>query len=456
MARFKYKRRSKEDVEKRAASGGGTFDGFFVDEVKVYSPKKGDNWVRMLPPTWEEPEPTHYAFDVYVHYGVGPNRASVLCPAKMPNPKTGKIGRCPVCEARQKAERRGDDDTAKEMRITQRAVAWLIDRHEEDDGPMLWAQPRTVDSDIVKQCIDKRSGEALMIDDPKDGYDVSFEKEGEKERTKYVGIKIARKPSSVDADHLDYVAERPIPDMLRYRTYEEIALLLNGGEDEEEDDRPRKRRASRDDDEEDDKPRRSRGRTSRDEEEEEEEEERPRKRRPSRDEEEEDEEEERPRRRRASRDDDEEEEERPRKRRASRDEEEDEEEEAPRRRAAVKKKPDPDEEEEEEEEEAPPPKKRPVLRTKPKAPPPDEEEEEDEEEETPPPKKKRPALKAREEEDEEEEAPPRKKKRTDTEQYLDDEIPSKARRMRQDDDEDEESSASSRAAELRKKFANKK
>ncbi len=74
---FQYRKRSADEVEKRANQQGGDFLSLFKSEYKQYKVKKGDNFIRILPPTWEDAE--HYGLDVHVHYSVGPQRETVIC-----------------------------------------------------------------------------------------------------------------------------------------------------------------------------------------------------------------------------------------------------------------------------------------------------------------------------------------------------------------------------------------
>lgn len=371
---FKYRKRSTESVQKRSEQQGGEYQGFIKDEFKTFRPKKGDNWVRILPPTWKDTETygDHYGIEIFTHYGVGPDRASVLCVGKMPNPETGKLGKCPICAARAKLEAAGDEAEAKELRITKRVLVWVLDKKDPDKGPLAWSMPWTLDRDIAKISIDKRTGDTYFIDHPEAGYDVTFEVEGEKQQTKYTGIQLARKKSAVDEEHLEFIAEHPLPDTLNYRSAKEVQALFEGGP-EEDDDAPKKAKkrppADDEDDDEDEPPRKKKAA-----------------RRPDPDE----------------------------------DEDEDEDDAPPKKSVKAKKRPDPDEDDEDEdddedddedEEEAPPKKKGKPTLTKRKPAPADDDDEEEEEEEDEIPFKKgakgKPAAKrkpapADEDEDEDE------------------------------------------------------
>ena len=219
---FKYHERSATDWEKRATQQGGEFQGFVKDELLMWSPKKGSNWIRILPPT--DADMTHYGIDVWVHYSVGPEKASVICPLKM------AAEPCPICDARVSLERRnGDEDEIRELKAGRRVLVWIIDRNEEDKGPQLWAMSWTQDKDMCGIARDPRSGEIYVIDHPDHGYDLYFDKTGEKLQTKYTGYQLARKPSAVADKHLDFIQEHSLWDVLVPRSYDQIKKIFEGG-----------------------------------------------------------------------------------------------------------------------------------------------------------------------------------------------------------------------------------
>jgi hypothetical protein len=213
------------------------FDSIFKQDFAVFKVKDGENRVRFLPASWEDAE--HYGLDIYVHYGIGSDNQSYLCLDKM------KGEECPVCLERNRAEG-GDEDYVRALTATKRVLCWVIDRDDEEAGPLLWPMAWTVDRDIATLCIDARSREALFIDDPEEGYDVTFTKTGAKLKTKYIGIKIDRRPSPLcdDADRaqewLDFVADNPLKSVLQYFDAKRIAAAASGmkpaEDDEDEDD----------------------------------------------------------------------------------------------------------------------------------------------------------------------------------------------------------------------------
>jgi len=229
---FKYKRRSKEQVKKRADQSGGVFDSIIKDRFSMLVLKEDDYQLRIMPPTWDDAD--HFGLDVFVHYGVGADSQTYLCLNKM------KDETCPVCEEKKRAEAEGEIEYSKELTATKRVGVWVINRKNTEDGPLIWTMPWTIDRDLAELMIDKHSGEILLIDNPEDGYDIEFTKKGSGLKTKYSGLQIARRSSPLDNDPdqarewLEYINDNPISDTLNYFDEEYIENVCAGGKTEEE------------------------------------------------------------------------------------------------------------------------------------------------------------------------------------------------------------------------------
>jgi hypothetical protein len=180
--------------------------------------------VRLFPPTW--PGAKHYGLDCWVHYGVGPDRASYLCLNKHGD------GGCPICEERDAIRRDSDADEkyVKELEARRRVLVYLIDRDDERSGVQAWMMPQSLDKDISKISVDKETREVLPIDSPEEGYDVIFEKSGKGVNTKYDGVQIARRPSTLGRESwLEDAMDNPLPDQLLVYDRETIAKAFGGG-----------------------------------------------------------------------------------------------------------------------------------------------------------------------------------------------------------------------------------
>lgn len=226
-SKFKYQARTAEEVKQRANRPIGNRDNYIKDGIDFFQPKKDDNTIRVLPPTWEGAR--HYGLDVYLHYGIGPDESAYLCLDKM----RGEA--CPLCEERATASGAGEEELAKALQPKGRVLVWVIDRKDEGKGPLLWSMPAGLDKDMVNCAIDKSTGEILTIDDPSEnGYDVSFKREGEGIKTKYTGIQVARKASPLSDDGaladkwLQYISDNPLDQIVILRSYEELSAAYAG------------------------------------------------------------------------------------------------------------------------------------------------------------------------------------------------------------------------------------
>lgn len=218
---FRYQERSADTYKKRGEQGGGDFDKYLADRIKMFKPGDGDNNIRILPPTWEGAE--HFGLDIYVHYGVGPDSQTYLCMHKMQNKP------CPICDEREKASKDGDVDYADKLKPTKRVLVYLIDRNNEKEGPIVWSMPWTIDRDLCKLVVDKRSGEILPIDNPERGYDIEFERKGKGDRTQYIGLAVARRDSDLGNDKwIDYIQDNPLDSILQFYDYDHIASVFGG------------------------------------------------------------------------------------------------------------------------------------------------------------------------------------------------------------------------------------
>jgi hypothetical protein len=112
---------------------------------------------------------------------------------------------------------------------------WIIDRENEDEGPQLWAAPKTVDSDILGISTDDDTKSVVAIDHPTKGQDLRFYREGKGLNTKYPAAKMrlmASAPLHEDPkqrkEWIDFIKENPVPETLQFYDYDHIAQVFNG------------------------------------------------------------------------------------------------------------------------------------------------------------------------------------------------------------------------------------
>lgn len=246
-SKFVYRRRTPEQfkaVMNRRGSGG--FDSYIKRDYKRYKIQDGKNLIRFLPPTWDDAD--HFAMEIYVNFDVGPDKGRYLSLSRM-----GK-GRDPLAEARQLAQRTGDQELAKLLNPSRRWIAWVIDRLHPEEGPQLLEYPPKLNTAIMTASTDEDTNEIVYVDDPAEGADVRFYREGTgKTGTDYPGEKVkVLKVSPLSEDPaeaqewLSYVKANPITECLQYYDYDHISAVFNGAakpvadDDEANDEVPQK------------------------------------------------------------------------------------------------------------------------------------------------------------------------------------------------------------------------
>lgn len=261
---FKYHERDPKDYKERAERKGGMFDSIFKNDVEVWRPEVGDNTIRILPPTWEDP--THYGYDIWVHPRIGADNSTYLCLNKM------KGERCPICEAAQEARDAGEGDDAKALSPKSQTVVYLLDRDDKKPQVYVWAMSFTMDKDFANLCQNKKTGKIIHVDHPEKGYDFSFRREGTMLNTRYLGLQIDRDPSPIDddpevvADILDDIQDNPIPDILNFYDADYLEKVMKGHvskstkDDDDDDKKGRGRSGRRRGDDDDERSSKGRGR----------------------------------------------------------------------------------------------------------------------------------------------------------------------------------------------------
>ena len=252
---FEYKSRPKEKWKEKANEGSGNFDRYVVDNVSTFKARDGLNRIRVLPPSWKNPD--DFAYTLQVHYGVGPDEQTYLCP-KM------KGESCPICAESSALQKAGETEDAKSLRSRKRSAVWIIDRKAEDEGLQFWPMPFGVHRDACLAAEDE-DGEILEFDHPEEGYDLIFHKEGIGKRTKYTGLKLSRKPTPLSEDEdqmqkwLKYIQDHPIPNLLKFYDADYIGEVFAGNrsskEETKDEDLDSDVDADKDEDEEDETPR---------------------------------------------------------------------------------------------------------------------------------------------------------------------------------------------------------
>jgi hypothetical protein len=249
---FKYAGRSSEDVARAAKESSSRYDSYVDGDFPWFKSHDGENQIRIIPwlsaghPDYDklvEKYGRKIGINIVLHRNVGVDKGTYLCLDKT----NGEP--CPPCDTW-----RQDDEEA--LKPSDRMLVWLIDRKNEKTGPQLWAMPLGTSKDInaASQVRGKggADGEVLLVDDPNEGYDIFFDREGVKDRTRYVRFETDRDPSPLHENEkkqnqwLAYVMDNCLPDILKTYPLDYLEKVLSGQTSRrEEDDSNNNNRGSR-------------------------------------------------------------------------------------------------------------------------------------------------------------------------------------------------------------------
>lgn len=223
---FDYKPPSYEEANELSSRRTSMFDGMVKQNgPRFFKARQGDNTIRILPPTW--PGARHYSKEVWVHNEIGPDKQSYLCLKE----NLGEA--CPLCEERYS----GSQKDSETLRPRTRNYIYLIDRYNEEMGPLLWAVSNQSDKEILSQSLIKRTQQYLPIAHPIDGYDIEFSRDGQGIKTRYNGFRVSREPCPISEnkdkmeDWIQYIDDNPIPEVLQYYPYAHIKEVYLGKKD---------------------------------------------------------------------------------------------------------------------------------------------------------------------------------------------------------------------------------
>lgn len=143
-----------------------------------WSPKQGRNVIRILPPV----KTMEYFFQEVGRHNLSPDgKKKVYCPSFT----SGGELECPVCEIVKELRDAGDkgsDDMAKQLSI--RKMYWMniINRDDQNAGPLIYTPGVTVFGDIVSLVQDPDYGDIYDVDE---GIDIIIERKGSGMQTEY-------------------------------------------------------------------------------------------------------------------------------------------------------------------------------------------------------------------------------------------------------------------------------
>lgn len=258
---------SYESKESGAPAKAGIMNWKKVEgDVTFFSPIEGRNRINIIPyiiktknhPLVKRGEfeigDKDYVMDVFVHRGVGPSEASVLCLKST----YGKP--CPICEQSAIIRKQGKEEEAGALKASRRVFYNIQDMKEPDKLKVFETSHYLFEKELIDEARDDEEGGFIDFADPIDGKEIKFRaSDVQKGSIKYKEFKSF---SFEDRDDpiSDELLESAISfdEIMNVPTYEEVEKILFGqddDEDEESDEFVKKSKHNDDSDDEDEEDR---------------------------------------------------------------------------------------------------------------------------------------------------------------------------------------------------------
>lgn len=263
-------KRYQASYESKGSSGSkaGVMDWKKVDgELKFFSPKEGRNRINIIPYTIKtknhplvkkgefEIGDKDYVMDVFVHRGVGPSEASVLCLKNT----YGKP--CPICEQSALLRKQGKEEEAGALKPSRRVFYNVQDLKNPDELLVFEASHFLFEKELIDEARDDEEGGFIDFADEETGKEIKFRcnkvSKGGFEFNEFKSFSFEDRDENIPDELLENAIS--FDEILNVPTYEEAEKILYGQDDEDsdEDEAPAKKSkkvANEDEDEDDEEP----------------------------------------------------------------------------------------------------------------------------------------------------------------------------------------------------------
>lgn len=217
----------------------GRFRPFFredLEDVQFWSCGTGDHLIDIIPYMSGKRDPNavegkgRYVLDIFVHFGVGVNEDSFVCPARnYKNP-------CPICEHQSELRKEPDydEDLVKSLNPSRRVVYNVLvydSTKEEEKGVQIYAVAHWfMERHLIPLAKDLRTGQLLPFADYEEGKSIAFTKKGSGQTgTEFIGHRF------VDRDYVipDAILDQAscLDNLISVPTYDELKEIYWGSEE---------------------------------------------------------------------------------------------------------------------------------------------------------------------------------------------------------------------------------
>lgn len=250
---------------KENGNGGrkGVMDWKKVDsEIEFFSPQEGKNRINIIPyviktknhPLVKKGEmevgDKDYVMDIFVHRGVGPSEASVICLKQ----NYGKP--CPICEQADQLKKAGKEKEAGELKPSRRVFYNVEDCKNPGSIKIFEASHYLFEKELIDEARDDEEGGFIDFADEETGKEIKFRcsktTKGNISFNEFKSFSFEDRDESLSEELVESAIS--FDEIMNVPTYEESEKILFGDDEDdsdEEDEKPSKKSKRQDDDEED-------------------------------------------------------------------------------------------------------------------------------------------------------------------------------------------------------------
>ena len=240
-------KRYQASYESKGSSGGkaGVMNWGKVDgDVQFFSPSEGRNRINIIPYTIKtknhplvkkgefEVGEKDYVMDVFVHRGVGPSEASVLCLKQT----YGKP--CPICEQSALLRKQGKEDEASALKPSRRVFYNVQDLKKPDTLKVFETSHFLFEKELIDEARDDNEGGFVDFADSETGKEIKFRtskvSRGGFEFNEFKSFSFEDRDENIPDELLEKAIS--FDEIMNVPTYEEAEKILYGRDDDEDED----------------------------------------------------------------------------------------------------------------------------------------------------------------------------------------------------------------------------
>ncbi|NLM00821.1 MAG: hypothetical protein GX220_05140 [Treponema sp.] len=246
---------------KGSISKAGIMDYKKLDnEVEFYSPKQGKNRINIIPyviktknhPLVRKGEfeigEKDYVMDVYVHRGIGPAEASVICLKET----YGKL--CPICEQVSILKKQGKEKEVGALKSSRRVFYNVQDTKEPEKLKIFETSHYLFERELIDEARDDDEGGFVDFADERNGKEIKFRCEkvskGGMEFNEFKSFNFENRDEEIPDDLIENAVS--FDEIMIVPTYEEVEKVLYGSDDDDEEPKSKSKSKSKSDDDDDD------------------------------------------------------------------------------------------------------------------------------------------------------------------------------------------------------------